>query len=265
MSKSPKPNNRGVAHHQDAHPPNPPWTPLIPKTGSKAAISFYYSDPLSKTPIRDVSHKNDPKADPNLETMTFGLFSRCDRGMRATVVRQGIQLHFFCTTRRGPHGHIRVLTGYYRYGWFFKAPPIKKKHANTILEDYMLAAAQMRFVSPSFPLSDLTGYLYGFRLDKPFRTFRYVDEKTATLLLHLLNDTPDATNEYLSEICRVEQLVKERDKLLYKKKLTGFSWDAAAEVMGLKSEKSVNIRRRGDSIENEFRKEAGHSYKDLQT
>jgi hypothetical protein len=222
-------------------PPNPPWTPLESEAG-KAALSFYYSDPLSKTPIRDISHKNDPKADPNLETMTFGLFSTCDRGMRVTIVRERIQLHFFCTARRGPHGNTRVLTGYYRYGWYFKAP-LAKKTTGTTLEDYMLAAEQARFVSPGFPLSDLTGYLWGFRLDKPFRTFRYIKEETATLLLHLLNNTPDATKEYLSEVCRVEQLVKERDKMLYRKRPTGFSWNAAADVMGLKSKKDAYLKK----------------------
>lgn len=209
----------------------------------KAALSFYYSDPLSKIPIRCISHKNDPKADPNLETMTFGLFSTCDRGMRATIVRQGIQLHFFCTARRGSHGHTRVLTGYYRYGWYFKRVSMKKKTTNTTLEDYMLAAKQVRFVSPGFPLSDLTGYLWGFRLDKPFRTFRYINEGAATRLLYLLNSAPDATQEYLSEICRVEQLVKERDGMLYRKRSTGFSWDAAGEVMGLRFESSPHLKK----------------------
>lgn len=216
-------------------PLNPPWVPLVYGKGDKAAsLSFYYSDPHSNIPIRDVSHKNDPKADPNLETKTFGLFSKCDRGMRATIVKEGIGLHFFCTSRLGPRGHLRVLTGYYRYGWYFKTSPIIRKSTKSALEDYMLAANEIKFVSPGFPLSDLTGYLWGERLDNRFRTFRYINEATAIRFLNLLTDTPDATEKYLSEIKRVECLVMERDKLLYRKRTNGFSWDDASRVMGLK-------------------------------
>jgi hypothetical protein len=233
MPKNHQPINRGVIHNQDVRPSNPPWIPLQVISGSKAALSFYYSDRLSKTPIRDVSHKDDPKPDPNLETMTFGLFSRCDNAMRATIVREGIELHFFCTGRCGQQGRIRVLTGYYRYGWYFRVPSSGRKPKNNVRDDYMLAAKQIKFVDPGFPLADLTDFLHGVRLDRRFRTFRYVDEKTATRLLQLLHNTPDATEQYVSEIKRVEQLVMERDNLLYKNRVSGFSWDVAAEAMGL--------------------------------
>lgn len=211
-------------------PPSPPWIPLVHGTSGKAALSFYYSDPRSRVPIRDISHKNDPKADPNLEIGTFGRFSICDRGMRATIVKQGIELHFFCTSRCGPHGNLRVLTGYYRYGWYIRAQDLAKKLTRTKLKDYLLVAREMRFVSPGFPLSDLTGYLRGERLDRRFRTFRYIDEKTAVRLLHLINDTPDAHKEYVSEIRRIEEIVKKRDKMLYRKRPQGFSWKEAVKV-----------------------------------
>ena len=233
MQKNHQSNTSGVIHNQDIRPPNPPWIPLQVKSGSKAALSFYYSDRLSKTPIRDVSHKDDPKPDPNLETMTFGLFSRCDKAMRATIVKEGIQLHFFCTGCHGPQGHLRVLTGYYCYGWYFSFPSNGKKSESNPQGDYMLAAEQIKFVNPGFPLADLTEYLHGVRLDRRFRIFRYIDEETATRLQRLLHNTPDATNQYISEIKRVEHLVLNRDKLLYKTKVRGFGWDIAAEAMGL--------------------------------
>jgi hypothetical protein len=226
-------NNHGLIQNQDIRPPNLPWIPLPIKPKNRAALSFYYSDRLSKTPIRDVSHRDDPKPDPNLETMTFGLFSRCDKAMRATIVKEGVALHFFCTGRRSQQGHIRVLTGYYRYGWYFRILPSGKKSQNNARDDYMLAAKQIKFVNPGFPLTDLTEYLHGVQLDRRFRTFRYIDEKTATRLLHLLHNTPDATEQYISEIKRVEQLVMDRDKLLYKNRVSGYSWDVAAEAMGL--------------------------------
>lgn len=209
---------------RDIRPPNPPWIPIKPESGNKAAFSFYYSDPLSKIPVREVSHKNDPKADPNLETLTFGLFSTCDRGMRATIVREGIELLFFCTNRKGG----RVLTGYYRIGWYYKLP-----HA--LLDDYMLAAKEGRFVSPGFPLRDLTGYLHGIQLDKRFRTFRYIDGETAGRLLQLLNDTPDATIQYISEIHRLEQLTLEKEGYVYQRKYTHFGLDVAQRPMRLRS------------------------------
>jgi len=212
---------------QDVRPPNPPWTPLELGSSNKAALSFYYSDPISKTPVREISHKNDPKADPNLETLTFGLFSTCDRGMRATIVRQGIELLFFCTNRSGG----RVLTGYYRIGWYYKVPPISGRP----FDDYMLAAKEGRFVAPGFPLRDLTGYLRGTQLDNPFRTFRYIDGETAVRLLLLLDDTPDMTPRYISEIRRLEKLTLERDGHVYQKKYRGFSWDVAQRPMRLKS------------------------------
>lgn len=222
--------------HNDIRPPHPPWVPIVGDKSMKATLSFYYSDPLSKTPIRDVSHKNDPKADPNLETKTFGLFSTCDRAMRTTIVKQGIKLHFFCTRRHGTHGGVRVLTGYYRYGWYTEAPPSRKK-TSVARDDFALAAERIRFVSPGFPLSDLTEYLHGFQLE-PFRTFRYIDEKTAALLLLLLDQTPDAAKQYLAEIARVEDLVKKERKMLYTNRSTGFSW----HLVHAKSDGSLSVR-----------------------
>jgi len=207
---------------RNVRPPNAPWTAMRSGTSGRAALSFYYSDSLSRIPVREVSHKNDPKADPNIETSSFGLFSTCDRGMRATIVREGIQLQFFCTNRKDG----RVLTGYYRLGWYYKLP-----HSG--LDDYMLVAKERRFVSPGFPLKDLTGYLYGVRLDKRFRTFRYIDAETARRLVRLLKDTPDATKQYISEVHRLEKLTIKREGYVYHNRYTHFGWDVAHIPMRL--------------------------------
>lgn len=207
---------------RSVRPPNPPWVALKTGNGKRAALSFYYSDSRSKIPVREVSHKNDPKGDPNLETRTFGLFSTCDKRMRATMVVQGIRLHFFCTTRKD----MRVLTGYYQIGWYYKIPGT--------VSDYALAAEKARFVSPGFPLHDLPPYLRGFHIDKWFRTFKYIDGRTANLLLQLLNATPDATSKYLSEIKRLEKVSLEKDGYLYRGKYpNGFSWKVALQAMKL--------------------------------
>lgn len=207
----------------DIRPPNPPWIRLEHGVDESAALSFYYSDPRSQTPVREVTHPNDPKADPSIETLTFGLFSTCDKGMRAHMVRWGLNRHFFCTRR----GDVRVLTGYYVYGWYCEIPRPGSG-------DYALAATKARFVSPGFPLSDLTGYLRGKRIDNRFRTYRYIDSRTASLLLLLLDYTPDATRQYISEIHRLERDTLQTTGTLYGGKSAGFSWDNARRRMGLR-------------------------------
>jgi len=217
---------------RECRPPNPPWISLVVGEREEAALSFYYSDPNSTVPVRDVTRAKDNKADPNIETMTYGLFSTCERGMRAGIVRKGIEHIFFCTKRAGP----RVLSGYYRVGWYFKGPPIKGyRKGGEPPDDYALAASEVRFVNPGFPLGDLTGYLRGTRLDRRFRTYVYLNDETTRLLLELIRQTPDATQHYLDEIGRLEQ--RNIDKFSYRyrnwKRKEGFTWDAAAPYLGL--------------------------------
>jgi len=212
-----------AARSHDVRPPNPPWIPLEAGNNPEraAALSFYYSDPRSGIPVREVSHKNEPKADPNIETLTFGLFSHCDERMRATMVRDGIDLHFFCTSRAG---NARVLTGYYRIGWYYRIPRVR--------DPFVLAAKEARFVKPGFRLLDLPPYL-GRQLK--FRTFRYLDKVTANLLLLLIKDAPDATSDYVSEIQRLEQSSLQKDGYLYRGLYpNGFNWHIAPRVMKLK-------------------------------
>lgn len=185
----------------------------------RAALSFYYSDSNSKIPIRDVSNKNDPKPDPNLETGTFGLFSICHNPMRKSIVTKGIELLLFCTNRRSG----RVLTGYYRIGWYYE---VKKG-------DFMLAAKEIRFVHPGFPLIELSPYLQGYRIDKRFRGWKYLTVYTSNRLLQLLDQTPDATSQYISEIRRLEQSTLAKYGVMYRNRSTGFSWESAASPMGL--------------------------------
>ena len=172
----------------------------------------------------------DNKADPNLETMTYGLFSTCERTMRVGIVRRGIDLIFFCTNRDGP----KVLTGYYRVGWYFKMPP-PQEDSGSRPHDFALAAREVRFVTPGFPLPELTQYLNGKEIGTKFRLFRYIEKDLTSRLLDLLNDTPDATPQYISEIHRLEQMNLSRYGYLYKNRdmKTGFNWETAPMYMGL--------------------------------
>lgn len=217
-------------NRRSVKPPNPPWTPIEKDGTGRAPLAFYYSDSHSPLPVREVTRPQDSKADPNLETLTFGLFTTCEPGMRRGVVREHMRHLFFCTNRAG----VRVLTGYYEVGWYCKGPPIRGyRPEGKPPDDYALAASKARFVNPGFPLRDLTGYLRGQRLDTRFRTHRYVDGQVARLLLDLLEATPDATGDYLREIRRLERMNLRKYGYRYEnwRRPEGFGWEAARVYM----------------------------------
>lgn len=202
----------------NVRPPNRPWNQIEYQRDSGATLSYYYSDPNSQVPIRDVSHENDPKADPNVETLTYGLFSICNKSMRKSIVENGIRVQFLCTARAGS---VRVLTGYYEMGWYYEVES----------GDFMLAAKEGKFISPGFPLKELTPYLHGYRLDRFFRTWKYLPMDASKRLLVLLKETPSATTQYISEIKRLEKLALEKFGCMYRTRSAGFSWSEASRPM----------------------------------
>src|SRR5262245_56992187 len=129
----------GVESAQSVKPPEAPWLRL--KKGGYGYLTIYYSDEMSRLPVRWVTKPGDNKSDPNVETKTYGLFSTCSRQMRAGAVRDGAEYLFFACRRK----EERVLAGYYRLGWY----------AETGFEDgdYCLAASQAHFVEHPIPLT----------------------------------------------------------------------------------------------------------------
>ena len=198
----------------------------MPATG-RGVLSYYYGDSNSKIPVRDITRYGDSKSDPNLETMTYGLFSTCEQEMRQSFVKRGMEYLFFCTNR----AHVRVLTGYYHVKWYHIGPALKHR---ACIDDYWLAANEIRFVNPGFPLRDLSGYLWGIRLDRRFRRFLYLDEQTVQRLISLLQDTREATTEYLNEIKRLQDENLKKYGFMYMnwKKMGAFDWNWARKYLG---------------------------------
>ena len=80
-------------------PPAAPWTGLEADTPATGYLSVYLSEDLSKLPIRAITRPNDNKSDPNIETGTYGLFSTCERGMRAGIVNNKARFIIFLSKR----------------------------------------------------------------------------------------------------------------------------------------------------------------------
>lgn len=213
-------------------PPNPPWIEITGDISNGSYLSFYFSDPYSDVPVRRISSELDSKSDPNFETGTFGLFSTCERVMRASLVSNNMKYIFFCTMRR----ESRVLTGYYELGWYSTGPQIKgyiAKDGKT-RPDFQLASRRGRFVDPGFVLSDLVGYLEGTDLSRRFRSFKKLDPKITVKLLALIDQTEDKTKTYLSEVRRLEEENLKKVGFAYPnwKRKESFSWDDAGHYLG---------------------------------
>jgi len=99
----------------------------------------------------------------------------------------------------------------------------------------MIAAKYGKFVAPGFPLRELVPYLNEYPIDTFFRCWKYLPEEIAIRLLLLINDTPNATAQYVSEIQHLEQRALKKYGYMYLKRSTGFSWNDASRPMRLQS------------------------------
>lgn len=203
-------------------------------------MSFHYSDELSELMVRAVTRVNDNKGDPNIETATYGLFTPCEQEMRNSLVREGFPHIFFVSERNDE----RFLVGRYRIGWWAQGPDYKgrKKKARP---DVYLAASEVRMLRNPIPLTEVAARFKDPEFSKGFRTFKFksITEKRTHQLLTLINRYPDATDEFIAEIHRLERINMRYHKARYPShpRIGGFSWDDASLILDQKPVNSVEF------------------------
>lgn len=197
-----------------AIPPNPPWAPLAIREASGGYFSYFFNDDLSGLPVRAVTKVGDNKADPNLETKTYGLFSTCNKSMRKSVVKRGCPYIFFITNRK----RVRILTGLYLVKWY---APVSSDD-----DDFCLAADSIWFVQDPIPLVNVDKTC-GTNVARWFRTCLRVDAEGCRKIERLLKRRANATGSYLSEIDRLERFNLKHGGYRYvtAKRRDSYSWD----------------------------------------
>lgn len=207
----------------DVRPPNPPWKDLLVRNPVEGCFSFYLSDDLSSLAVRAVTLPNNNKSDPNLETATYGLFSTCERQMRASIVKNGLRYIFFVTNR----GSQRCLTGYYGIAWYC-ASALTTNTAS----DYALAADEVHFIDPPIPLQNLPHKLRR-EATRRFRTFLRLGPEHTEPLTALLRRRSNQTDRYLAEIDRLERFNRFHTGFRCWRRTEPFTWETACQYLPL--------------------------------
>lgn len=196
-----------------------PWRAL--SDSRRGYLSVYYSEPLARWPVREITRPADNKSDPNIETGTYGLFSTCEPTMRNKIVEDGVATIFFLTTRKARQG--RVVVGYYHVGWYTEGTQ------GAVNRDYALAADKVRFIDP-IALKELTEPLRGICSTR-FRTMKQLDVESVSTLRQICDERSDRTADYISEIDRVETFARARSGYAYPSwgREDGFNWADAPD------------------------------------
>jgi len=164
-----------------SRPPGYPWRELGSyPNASGGFLMIYYSDDLSAIPVRFVTKPGDNKSDPNIETLTFGLFSTCGRRLRSTVVRRREPYIFFATRK----SRVRLLSGYYHIRWYTQGVFAE-------MNDICLAADEARFICPGIYLDEVDRKCET-QLARRFRGYMKVDPDSCRRIVSLLNLQDDA-------------------------------------------------------------------------
>ena len=202
-------------------PPNPPWQELNAPANAGGYLSIYYSEDLSRLPIRWVTKPGDTKSDPNLETLTYGMFSFCGHQTRSGVVVRKYPHLFFATSRKGERG----LSGYYHINWFANA--ISDKEG-----DFCLAADAAHFIEKPIPLTKVDR-ICRTNVAQWFRTVRLLSGVECRKMLNLIYSRPNANSAYLEEIDRLERFNLAHGGYRYfrRQQKGKFSWDIAGQYL----------------------------------
>jgi hypothetical protein len=197
---------------------SPPWLRLADRGGGY--LSYFYSDPLARYPVRELTRPADNKSDPNIETLTYGLFSTCEPQMRNRIVADGAATLLFVTRRNGR----RVLAGYYHLGWYAEGA------LGAAQRDWALAADEARFIDP-VPLDEVAQSVPA--CGRRFRLFTRLDASEVALLRAEVDARPDLTDAYLRELARIERFAARRTGYAYPSwgRDTGFTWAAAGDFL----------------------------------
>lgn len=214
-----------------------PWTEIDQDEGAGGMVSTIHSSKLASLPVRDITRLDqnfklnalaDNKSDPNIETMTFGVFSTCEMRPRKKFVEDGRRYLFFRTKWQGQNSII----GYYDVKWHLssQAPRyIQKGKRIDVVHEEMLAATHCHFVAKPVPLSQLADIVdqeekaLAGRAIQPLK----LSAAEALELKALLDEQPDASEQYLEEIERLEEYQRANHNgiaYLNWPRKNGFSW-----------------------------------------
>lgn len=185
------------------------WKKITKSKKITGHIATYYSNDKAKLPVRDVSKLWDSKADPNIETRTYGVFTTCMPASRKNMVQRGDSFIFFFTHWRGK----RFLTGYYELDEFIDTGITPMGNGKEYkYKDYGLTAKKMHFVKDLIPFNgELWSKIEPEKCSQDGidgygpRNFKAIDEKLTIKLKTILDLKPDATKEYLKEIRKLEK------------------------------------------------------------
>ena len=181
----------------------------FPNRSQTGRLVYYYSNQKAALPVRDVQKSWDEKADPNLETMTYGVFSTCTPIGRKNAFEHGDEFLFFYTN----WGGTRIVTGYYEIGSYLVTGFINRLGSITYhFSDYAFLARNSHFVKIGIPLgvhgekrwervrvrdTGIIGYGY--------RTTQQISSAETKILKGMLDAQDDATGDYVREIHRLEK------------------------------------------------------------
>lgn len=184
------------------------WQTLEKPSASTGYVAYYYSDQDATLPVRGIRKQWDSKADPNIETKTYGVFTTCMPSARRNMVEQADSYIFFFTHWKGQ----RMFTGYYELDSFVKTGITPRANGRSLsFLDYGLRAKKVHFISEGIPLvgprwSRITADSIGENSIDAYgpRDFSRISSDVVVKLKALLDSRPNATEKYINEIKNLE-------------------------------------------------------------